>query len=90
MIIAVDIDGVLAVERDDYHWMKSVPIRENIEKVAQLRRQGHTILIFTSRPEVDRQITATWLVQVGVFFNELIMDKPKYDLFIDDHARSEF
>lgn len=90
--IAVDIDGVIAttlkngVYPRDYPKKKPMPY--SIQALKQLRKKGHTLYFFTARYEEDREITEQWLTEHGFsgLYDELIMDKPKYDIIIDDRA----
>ena len=90
--IAVDIDGVIAstlkngVYPRDYH--KKEPLPYAIEALKQLRERNHSIYLFTARYEEDREVTEAWLRVNGFsgLYDELIMDKPKYDILIDDRA----
>lgn len=90
--IAVDIDGVIAnkLEGGKYpeDYAKKEPLPHAIESLKLLKEQGYYIYLFTARHEEDREITEKWLKEHGFegLYNELIMDKPKYDIFIDDRA----
>ena len=89
MIIRVDIDNTLCLTNGgDY--LHAEPIPENIEKVNEFYRAGHYIIIWSSRGVVTGQdwflITKNQLEMWGVKYHELKLDKPFYDLIIDDKA----
>lgn len=89
MIYTFDCDGVLCYTRGtDYEHSK--PYQEVIRKVNKLYKQGHTINIFTGRGSQSGidwfKLTETQLREWGVEYHKLIMGKPTYDVFVDDHA----
>ncbi len=83
MTIIFDIDGILCDDNNE-------PIPGALEKVMQYLSQGHSILYWTARPEIDRLITANWLNQHGFPNAPLFMGKPQGDIYIDDRAVSTF
>ena len=46
--------------------------------------------MFTARFEQDRKVTKKWLKTHKVPYHRLILDKPQYDIFIDDKAWNSF
>jgi uncharacterized HAD superfamily protein len=90
--IAVDIDGVIAsklengVYPDDY--VKKVPLSYAREGLRKLKREGHTVILFTARYAEDKEVTEKWLLDHGFagHYDELVMAKLKYDVLIDDRA----
>ena len=91
MIIYVDLDGVLCSIFDgDYRL--STPYHDNIAKVNALYNDGHTIVIWTARGVTSNSVpklfdlTRKQLDAWGLKYHELRMNKPHYDIFIDDHA----
>jgi uncharacterized HAD superfamily protein len=88
MIYAVDIDGTLCVERNEWwHYDTAEPIKEAINKVNELFGQDHVIILFTSRFEEDRLVTREWLKKHKVRYTKLVMDKPRADIYIDNAAK---
>ena len=84
-IYAVDLDGVLCVEDKDYSltgFINKKPIKENIQAVNKLYRQGHTINVYTARTHGYRPVTEAWLKMHWVKFSNLIMDKPIFDVYV--------
>jgi len=95
MIIYIDIDETICYHNEadpklarDYNL--ATPIVENIEKANNLYEDGHTIVYWTARGAVSgidwTELTITQLDQWGVKYHDLKLDKPYYDLFIDDKA----
>ena len=60
----------------------------DIEKINKLYEQGNTIVYWTSRGSRKQinwyTLTKSQLDSWGVKYHELRVDKPYYDLFIDD------
>ena len=89
MIFAIDIDDVLCIPTGG-HYSKYQPIQKAITKVNQLYEQGNIIKIFTARGAwtgIDwRELTEEQLKGWGLKYDELLMNKPHADVFIDDKA----
>ena len=91
MIIYVDFDGVLA-KTDGMAYLKSEPMYDNIQRVNKLYDEGNIIVIYTARGSITglkdyfREITLKQIKKWGVKYHELNMDKPYYDMFIDDRS----
>lgn len=89
---AFDIDGVIAslLESGNYpaDYVKKTVIPGAIESLRTVRALGHRIILFTSRYEIDRIPTEDWLKANGFdgLWDELILDKPKFDYMVDDRA----
>lgn len=88
MVIYIDIDNTICKTKDTTDYSKSKPIKKNINKANKLYNQGNTIVYWTARGSVTginwRKVTEKQLKDWGVKYHELKMDKPYYDLFIDD------
>ena len=95
MNIYVDIDETICYHDDnntrtarDYNL--AMPIIENIKKANSLYEDGHTIVYWTARGAVSgidwTDLTTDQLNQWGVKYHDLKLNKPYYDLFIDDKA----
>lgn len=87
-IYYVDIDETICKTSADRNYKNSTPIKENIDKINKLYDQGHTIVYWTSRgsrKQIDwYDFTKSQLDNWGAKYNELRVDKPYYDVFIDD------
>ena len=95
-VIYVDIEETIRKRQtsrdigEHHHYKKAQPIIENIEKINKLYDEGNTIVYWTargSRKQIDwTELTAKQLAEWGVKYNELRVDKPFYDLFIEDKS----
>jgi hypothetical protein len=87
-IIYVDIDETICLTSEDRKYENASPISENIEKINNLYDLGNTIVYWTSRGSRKQinwyDLTYQQLNEWGAKFHELRVDKPYYDLFIDD------
>jgi histidinol phosphatase-like enzyme len=87
-IIYVDIDETICQSPPNRKYAEAIPIKENIEKINKLYDKGNTIVYWTSRgsrKQIDwYKLTKSQLVAWGAKYNELRVDKPYYDVFIDD------
>jgi hypothetical protein len=91
MVVYVDVDGVLCTNTNgDYE--RAEPLQENIDKVNELFRDGDRIVIWTARGTTTgidwRRLTEAQLQSWGVNYHQLMMNKPEFDLMIDDKSRS--
>lgn len=87
MDVFVDVDEtIMSTQGTDYE--SAVPIEANIAKVNKMYDDGHHITIWTARgmkTGIDwRELTEKQLKDAGVKYHELRLDKPPFDLFIDD------
>lgn len=96
--IAVDLDGTLTKKgyfNDIYHinyktlgnqYSKAKPDKEMIKIINDYHKKGYIIYIFTSRSDLHERITKKWLDKYKVKYHYIIMNKPFYNLIIDDKA----
>lgn len=90
MIIYVDIDDTIAKYTDENkgQYDKAEPITERIKIINQLYDEDNTIVYWTARGTMSGinwfKITYDQLIRWGCKFHELRMNKPAYDIFIDD------
>jgi uncharacterized HAD superfamily protein len=89
----VDIDGVIATgtteevysEEAGWAYEKCKPIPEGIRMLENFRTEGICIVLHTARWDSDDRVaTENWLAKHEVPYDELIMDKPSGDIYIDD------
>ena len=95
-VIYVDIDETICRRENSkdfgvvHDYTKAQPIKENIEKINKLYDEGNTIVYWTargSRKQIDwTELTTRQLNEWGAKYNELRVDKPFYDLFIEDKS----
>jgi len=88
-VIYVDIDETICITPDNPRvYEQSTPIIENINKINDLYDKGNRIVYWTargSRSGIDwYDLTKKQLVEWGAKHHDLRLDKPYYDMFIDD------
>ena len=93
-IIFVDIDNTICITNET-NYEKAIPIKERIEKINNLYKEGNIIIYWTARGTMTGKIwfdlTFKQLKDWNCLFSELRMGKPFYDLFIDDkNINSDF
>ena len=90
MIIYVDIDDTICFYKnnDKTNYNDAEPNDERIKIINDLYDKGNTIIYWTARGTKTGinwfQITLNQLNKWNCKFHELRMNKPYYDLFIDD------
>ena len=87
MKIGVDIDGTLTTSSVGWDYENRIPNHEMIAWVNKHFEKGDFIELFTSRLPCDRAVTKKWLKKHGVKYNNLILGKPKYDLYVGDEVK---
>lgn len=100
-IYCFDLDDTISKsEKVDgkYDYKNAKPIPGAVEKIRQLKDQGHKIIILTARhmltcngdvelvEEKMRDLTENWLKENKVYYDELIFGKPYADVYVDDKA----
>ena len=85
-MIGIDIDGVLTIETVGHDYENRTPNKKMIAKVNEWAEQNHMIVLYSARWESDREITIQWLKKYNVKYTFLLLDKPPFDLYIDDIA----
>ena len=99
MRIALDLDGVICpVKTPEESYGSLEPLPGAVERIRELRREGHYIIITTARnmatceSNLGRvlrnvgQITLEWLERYGVEYDEIYFGKPNAEVYIDDRA----
>lgn len=91
----IDIDDTICRPNMDAFsavgkYQGAVPIQERIDKVNALYDAGHMVYYWTARGGASgldlETLTRKQLVDWGCKFNELVMGKPSYDVYIDDKS----
>jgi hypothetical protein len=95
MIIAVDFDGTLH-DGEFPHIGKAK--RHAIEVMRKLREAGHTIIIWTCREGLDKDLAVNWLTSHDIPFDHVNSNEPEHmklydndcrkvyaDIYVDDH-----
>lgn len=90
MIVYVDIDGTIAFTNgSDYE--NSQPIIANINKINKLYYQGNRIVYWSARGGKSRinwyDFTKDQLDKWGCKYHQLSLEKPSFDLLIDDKSK---
>jgi len=91
MIIGIDIDGIITKDNDggwtsDYY-SSCEPNLKTIDLMKKLSRNGHKIIIYTSRLSNEvKKVTVEWLQKYDVPYDAIHFDKPLYDYMVDDRA----
>ena len=95
-VIYVDIDETICHRESSvdfgvtHDYTKAKPIKENIDKINKLYDEGNTIVYWTargSRKQIDwTELTTQQLNKWGAKYHELKVNKPFYDVFIEDKA----
>lgn len=90
MIFVVDIDDTICVSPADHDYNFCVPLFDRIARINNLYDEGHVIHYWTARGQssgIDwSEFTHNQLVSWGCKFHLLKMNKPSYDVWIDDKA----
>ena len=90
MIYCFDLDNTICATPASKIYSESIPYRQIVSYINKLKVQGHIIKIFTARGSgsgIDwRNLTEKQLGKWGVHYDELILGKPSFDIFIDDKA----
>jgi quercetin dioxygenase-like cupin family protein len=85
----IDLDNTLC-KTENSCYANSVPIIERIQYVNEIKSAGNHITIWTARGAttgIDHtELTKTQLTEWGVQYDELLMGKPNYDIYIDDKS----
>lgn len=85
----IDLDNTLCrTIGNDY--INSIPIHERIRYVNELKENGHEVTIWTARGQTTgtdyRELTLNQLNEWNVNYDNLLMGKPNYDVYIDDKS----
>jgi hypothetical protein len=87
-VIYIDIDETICNTPENRDYFEATPIKDNIEKINKLYEKGNTIVYWTARGSRTNinwyNLTKKQLDDWGAKHHELRVDKPYYDLFIDD------
>ena len=96
-IICFDLDNVIC-KTNSNNYVKSTPIKKNINFINSIDRKKYLVKIFTARymgrnndnitkaKKMGYKLTKYQLKKWGVIFDKLIMGKPSFDLYIDDKS----
>lgn len=88
MVIVCDIDGTITVETAGHEYRRRTPRLDRIKVLQELKKQGNTIHLQTARRLKDSDATVRWLEKYKVPCDELTLEKPLGDVYVDDKTRS--
>jgi capsule biosynthesis phosphatase len=99
MRIAIDLDGTICpIKQADQTYADLEPLPHAAERIRELRKAGHYIIIQTARNMATCQsnlgrvmknvglITLEWLEKYGIEYDEIYFGKPNAHVYIDDRA----
>jgi len=96
--LCFDIDNVICKTNIKKDYLKSTPIKKNIEIINDAFNKGFNIIIYTARymgrykgnlKKIKKEIkpfTVKQLKDWGVKYHKIYFGKPSFDLFIDDKS----
>lgn len=84
--IGIDLDGVICSEERTFERSLAKLLPGALESLKALNAAGHVIVIWTARGWSEYRVTFEWLSSQGIPFDQLVMGKPIFDVFIDDRA----
>lgn len=89
MIYFFDIDGVVCTWEKDGEYQNALPYPDRIAYINKLARK-HDIIFFTSRGTLTgkdwREVTEKQFKEWKLKYDDIIFQKPYYDVYIDDKA----
>jgi capsule biosynthesis phosphatase len=99
MRIVIDLDGTICpIRQSDQSYSELVPLPNAVERITELKNDGHYIIISTARnmatceSNVGRvlknvgKITLDWLEMYKIPYDEIFFGKQNADVYIDDRA----
>lgn len=90
--IIVDIDGTICTQQKSVEYEKAQPIQSMIDRINTYYDEGCYITYWTARGSASGmdhfELTKKQLRMWGCEYNQLLMGKPSYDLWIDDKAEN--
>jgi capsule biosynthesis phosphatase len=99
MRIVIDLDGTICEIKDPTGSYENVkPLPGAVEKIAEMRAQGHYIIIQTARNMATCEsnlgkvmkniglVTLEWLQKHAIEYDEIYFGKPNAHIYIDDRA----
>lgn len=99
MRIAIDLDGTICpVKQPHQSYADLEPLPGAAERIHELRKAGHYIIIQTARNMATCQgnlgkvlknvglITLEWLERYGIEYDEIYFGKPNAEVYLDDRA----
>lgn len=85
-ILIIDIDGVLAIEQHNLPLEERLIIDGTQDAIKLLQQNGYKIVLCTSRSRSQKGATIKWLEKCNIPFDDIIFEKPRGSLYIDDRG----
>jgi uncharacterized HAD superfamily protein len=85
-LVFMDIDGVIAVEQNDIPLEHRAVIKGARRALSLLCKRGYRIILYTSRSKYVERETVKWLKKNDIPFDDIIFDKPRGNIYIDDRG----
>lgn len=99
MRIVIDLDGTICpIKQKEDSYASLVPLPGAKERIQELRKSGHYIIIQTARNMATcdsnmgkvmknvGKITLEWLEKYDIEYDEIFFGKPNAEIYIDDRA----
>lgn len=86
MQIIIDLDGTICTEEKTFSRSLAKPLPKAVETINALFKEGHIIIIYSSRTWIEFEMTTDWLKRNKIKYHQLVLGKPVGDLWIDDRA----
>ncbi len=99
MRIAIDLDGTICpIKKEGESYSDLHPLPGAVERISELRKSGHFIIILTARNMATRggnigsvmkhvgKMTLDWLEHHNVEYDEIFFGKPNAEIYIDDRG----
>lgn len=85
-VVFVDLDGTICSEEKTFERPLATPLPGAREALQRMRREGHTIIIWTARGWEQYRVSKDWLDRYEIPYDQILMGKPIASIFIDDRA----
>jgi hypothetical protein len=79
-----DIDGTILTFVNGHSKVDAPPIQNRIDILNKRYQDGHWIILYTRRPESNREKTIKHLKKLNVCYHSLLMEKSHQIKVIDD------
>jgi len=86
MQLIIDLDGTICSEEKTYSRSMATPKPGAKETLQNLKKKGHTIIIYSARSWNEYEMTIQWLEDHQIHYDQVILGKPIGDYWIDDRA----
>jgi uncharacterized HAD superfamily protein len=84
--LGIDLDGVVCSEEKTFDRPLARVLPGAVEFIKTARQNGNLVVIWTARGWEQYKMTVDWLQKNDIEFDQLVMGKPIFDVYIDDRA----